>query len=89
MFVEFNHLPGLEVKLLLNIYSLTKAKSEALINIYSLHKQNIKSCNAKRQQNKNINLISRERTLYVQHTIFVHFFAIVLHDYHVKLPKTS
>ena len=88
MFVEFNHLPGLKVKLLLNIYSLSKAKSEALINIYSLHKQNIKSCNAKRRQNKNRDLISRETTLHVQHTIFVHFFVIVLNDYHMKVPKT-
>ena len=25
----------------------------------------------------------------VQHTFFVHFFAVVLHDYNVKLPETS
>ena len=56
---------------------------------YSLQKQNIKSCNAKRQQNKNIGVISKDTTLHVQHTIFVHFFAVVLHDYNVKLPETS
>ena len=28
-------------------------------------------------------------TLHVQHTFFVHFFAVVLHDYNVKLPETS
>ena len=27
--------------------------------------------------------------LHVQHTFFVHFFAVVLHDYNVKLPETS
>ena len=63
--------------------------SEALINIYSLHKQNIKSCNAKPRHNKKIGPISKETTLYVQHTSFVHFFAVILHDYDVKLPETS
>ena len=63
--------------------------SEALINIYSLHKQNIKSANAKPWHNKKIGPISKETTLYVQHTSFVHFFAVILHDYDVKLPETS
>ena len=37
-----------------------------------------------------IGLISRKVTLHVQRThIFVHFFAVVLHDYNVKLPETS
>ena len=36
-----------------------------------------------------IGLISKKETLHVQHTFFVHFFAIVLHDYNVKLPETS
>ena len=36
-----------------------------------------------------IGLISKKATLHVQHTFFVHFFAIVLHDYNVKLPETS
>ena len=36
-----------------------------------------------------IGLISKKATLHVQHTFFVHFFAVVLHDYNVKLPKTS
>ena len=30
-------------------------------------------------------LISKKATLHVQHTLFVHFFAVVLHDYNVKL----
>ena len=33
-------------------------------------------------------LISKKTTLHVQHTFFVHFFAVVLHDY-VKRPETS
>ena len=35
-----------------------------------------------------IGLISKKATLHVQHTLFVHFFAVVLHDYNVKLPET-
>ena len=35
-----------------------------------------------------IGLISKKTTLHVQHTFFVHFFAVVLHDY-VKRPETS
>ena len=31
-----------------------------------------------------IGLISKKATLYVQHSFFVHFFAVVLHDYNVK-----
>ena len=34
-------------------------------------------------------LISKTTTLHVQHTFFVHFFAVVLHDHNVKLPETS
>ena len=34
-----------------------------------------------------IGLISKKATLHVQHTFFVHFFAVVLHDYNVKLQK--
>ena len=36
-----------------------------------------------------IGLISKKTTLHVQHTFFVHFFAVALHDYNVKLPETS
>ena len=36
-----------------------------------------------------IGLISKKVTLHVQHTFLVHFFAVVLHDYNVKLPETS
>ena len=34
-------------------------------------------------------LISEKTTLHVQHTSFVHFFAVVLHDFNVKLPENS
>ena len=34
-----------------------------------------------------IGLISKTATLHVQHTYFVHFFVVVLHDYIVKLPS--
>ena len=33
-------------------------------------------------------LISKKATLHVQHTFLEHFFAVVLHDYNVKLPET-
>ena len=36
-----------------------------------------------------IGKISKKVTLHVQHTFSVHFFAVVLHDYNVKLPETS
>ena len=36
-----------------------------------------------------IGLISKKVTLHVQHTFFVHFFAVVLHDCKVKRPETS
>ena len=36
-----------------------------------------------------IGLISKQATLHVQDTFFVHFFAVVLHDCYVKLPQTS
>ena len=40
-------------------------------------------------ENTAIGLISKKATLFVQHTFFVHFFTVVLHDYNVKLPETS
>ena len=37
-----------------------------------------------------IGLISKKAPLHVQHTFFVHFFAVAdLHDYNVKLSETS
>ena len=33
--------------------------------------------------------LSKKATLHVQHTFFVHFFAVVLHDFNVKLLETS
>ena len=34
-------------------------------------------------------LIGKKATLHVNHTFFVHFFALVLSDYNVELPETS
>ena len=56
----------------------------------SLFKQNIKWCNAKRRMQcqstvkTTVGLIIKKATLHVQHTFFVHFIAVVLHDYNVK-----
>ena len=36
-----------------------------------------------------ISLISKKTTLHLQHTFFVHFFAVVLHDHNVKLLETG
>ena len=43
----------------------------------------------KKGEKKTIGLISKKATLHVQHTFFVLFFAVVLHNYNVKLPETS
>ena len=45
--------------------------------------------NAGERWKTTIGLISKKATLHVQHTFFVHFFAVVLPDYNVKLPETS
>ena len=34
-------------------------------------------------------LLSKKTTLHMQHTFFVLFFAVFLHDHNLKLPKTS
>ena len=31
----------------------------------------------------------QKSNFHVQHTVFVHYFAVVLHEYNVKLPETS
>ena len=36
-----------------------------------------------------ISLISKKVTLHVQHTFFVHFLVVVLHDYNLTLSETS
>ena len=41
--------------------------------------------NAGERWKTTIGLISKKATLHVQHTFFVHFFAVVFHDYDVKL----
>ena len=40
-------------------------------------------------QKTTIGLISKKGTLHVQHIFFVHFVAVVLHDYNVELLETS
>ena len=45
--------------------------------------------NAGERWKTTIGLISKKPTLHVQHTFFVHFFAVVLRDYNVKRPETS
>ena len=43
----------------------------------------------KTAKKKSVGLINKKTTLHVQHTFFVHFFAAVLPDYNVKLPRYS
>ena len=45
--------------------------------------------NAGERSKTTIGLISKKASLHVLHTFFVHFFAVVFHDYNVKLPETS
>ena len=45
--------------------------------------------NAGERWKATIGLISKKATFHVQHTFFVHFFAVALHDYNVKLLETS
>ena len=81
---------ALRLKRNFTFLNLAKAKSEALDSIYSFFKQNIKSCNAKRRrQRRRTGKNNNRSVLHVQHTFFVHFFAVVLHGYTVKLPETS
>ena len=41
------------------------------------------------KKKKKLGLISKKATLQVQHTCFVLFFPVVLHEYNMKLPETS
>ena len=74
---------------------LARSKSEALVNIYILLEQNIKSCNAQRRRQRkrpkqSVDLISKKiKKLARAAHLFVHSFAVILHDYNVKLPETS
>ena len=45
--------------------------------------------NASERWKTKIGLISKKATLHVQPNFFVHFFAVVLYDYNVKLSETS
>ena len=90
-----NKHPPLATSTSVNNCFLARAKSEAFDNIYSLLKKNKNSYNVSGEGNAGerckttVCLISKKATLHVQHTFFVHFFAVVLHDYNVKLPETS
>ena len=45
--------------------------------------------NAGERWKTTIGLIRKKATSHLQDTFFVHFFAVVLRDYNVKLPETS
>ena len=45
--------------------------------------------NARERFKTTIGLISKKAILHVWQIFFVHFFAVVFHDYNVKLPETS
>ena len=38
-------------------------------------------------QNKTVGLISKKTALHLQHNFFLHFFAVVLHQFNMKLPS--
>ena len=59
------------------IYTLAGA------NIYSLFKQNINRVMLSGEGG----LIDKKTTLHGQHTFFLHFVAVVLHDYNARLPE--
>ena len=77
------------------IYRFSQGKREALDNIHSLLQQNIKSSNPNRQRQrrrtvKNHNRSNQQKGNFARAVhFFVHFFAVVLHDFNVKLPETS
>ena len=45
--------------------------------------------NARERWKTATGVISKKATLHVQHTFFVYFFAVVLHNHILKLPETS
>ena len=47
----------------------------------------MRTAKKKKKKKKMKGLISKKTTLHLQHTFLVHFFAIVLHNYNVKLPR--
>ena len=88
---------ALRLKRNFTFLNLARVKSEALYSIYSFFKQNIKSCNAKRRRQRRRTVKNSNRSNSKKNNnnfsraahFFVHFFAVVLHDYTVKLPETS
>ena len=63
---------------------LASARSEAVDTIYIL----LNLGNENGEKNSNMSYL-QENNLHVHHTFFYFFFAVVLHDYNVKLPETS
>ena len=74
-----------------NIWIRAIAKNEAVDNfiVCSNKIQNCVTLSDEGNEKTTIGLISKKATLHVLHTFFVHFFAVVLHDYNGKLPETS
>ena len=64
---------------------LASAKSEAVDTKNILLKQGNKNGEKKKSNRSNL----QENNLHVQYTFLYIFFAVVLHDYNVKLPETS
>ena len=63
---------------------IARAKSEA-----PRHPKKVQSCNAERprqpeRQKKGL-FSKKQLCMFTKHTFFLHFFAVVLHDYNVKL----
>ena len=73
---------------------LARDKSKALVNIYSLLKHIVtyrvmlsSEDNENGEKNNNGSNWKRKTTLHVQHIFFVHFFAVVLHDYNFLITS--
>ena len=75
---------------------LARAKGEALVSliyiVYSSKMENsvmLSGDGQRKQRKKLVGLISKIAAFHVQHTFFLHFFAVFLLDYNAKLPETS
>ena len=63
--------------------------SAAISSMLSLENAQIDWTTWRTVKNSNRSNQRKKATLHVQLTFFLHFFAVVLHDYTVKLPETS
>ena len=68
-----------------------KAKLSVIFKVCSNKIYNRVMLSGKGNENgeKNNNRSNQHLSNHVQHNFYVHFFAVVLHDYNVKLPETS